>query len=597
MRLTRLFGPAPAEAIRAETAEPEECAFHLAARSELLFSVFPSGRDGWLPGGEPLQGFAVHATRALDSRLRRPASPRLVGLVGAGGSGKSTLFNQLVGRPASLAKILPHTTRGPVAAAAPGVDLSGLLSPLPMAEAGGTAPVRGELDRALAVRAEGLAGTERVLLDLPDLNTYAAREEGVLTATLLPWLDLALVVFSLESYDRSVLDRSLELLSALGTRRVLVFNRRGLRGPIAPRDLADLEARARDMGAEGPFFVPDTGDPSPARDDRSRLRELVLDSKGDGPLLEVRRRSLGEVVLDLSARALARHEARAGRIEAARAAFRRELDAARERLALDPMATIDGTGDRLAAAMADLRGLVGSPFELFRRLRRGEGFRVAFERTFSVEGRLAQFEEVVSGLSEVPPSRYVERMRDHFRNVASGLAHGYGRLVEEEASLFVDPACGHDLVGLIFEDAVAAMEHGFSEFRDQTVEYLRDQRRRLLGPGSRLESALAAGAFGLLFFDVVMPPVGTLAMVGGSYILARTVGPEVAPLLHRHREFLERSRQGLERSWDQLASGLGAHFMGGRSHLGRLAALPAEDRRALAAWLDRLRVVAERKAG
>ena len=77
------------------------CAAQLSGKSGALFSVFPASEGEAEETGQPTQGFCQHLTAALDTSLRHPEGPRVVGLLGAGGSGKSTLFNELVGSRAS----------------------------------------------------------------------------------------------------------------------------------------------------------------------------------------------------------------------------------------------------------------------------------------------------------------------------------------------------------------------------------------------------------------------------------------------------------------------------------------------------------------
>jgi hypothetical protein len=125
-RLRRVFGGGRVRAATLALPEnPGELGFALTSRAPVLFSVFPRrGEEADAPG-EPTQGFGVHLAHALHRRLKNPDGPCVVGLVGAGGAGKSSLFNELVGAPMSSVDILPHTTRGPLGVASEGMDVRG----------------------------------------------------------------------------------------------------------------------------------------------------------------------------------------------------------------------------------------------------------------------------------------------------------------------------------------------------------------------------------------------------------------------------------------------------------------------------------------
>ncbi|MGB0768816.1 MAG: GTPase, partial [Phycisphaeraceae bacterium] len=57
------------------------------------------------------RAFGVHLAHALHLRLRRPETPVVLGLLGAGGAGKSTLFNALLNRERAVIDATPGTTR------------------------------------------------------------------------------------------------------------------------------------------------------------------------------------------------------------------------------------------------------------------------------------------------------------------------------------------------------------------------------------------------------------------------------------------------------------------------------------------------------
>jgi hypothetical protein len=425
-----------------------------------------------------------------------------------------------------------------------------------------------------------LAGV--VLVDLPDLNTLAAADEGRITEAVLPWLDATVVVCSVESFDRTVMDGSLERLRSLGSELALVFNRKGCRGGVAPADLRDLQARAESLGAAGPFFVPDRRQEGQEPDDREALRAWVAARQG-GPRAG-RRRGLRDGATRLGREALARHEARAERAEAVLDQFKRGLAGLRGRVELDPVTVFP---EEVGHVVRDLRGLLGSPLEWLRRVMRGQGVVDAFQRTFQVERRLEELEAAVERLRGVPPGGYVERLEDHFRMVASSVARSYRAAVRDEPTLFVEMECRQDLVDALFVPHRAAAARGFTEYRDQVVAYLDHLREGMLGPSSKLERALATIVLLFLMVDVFVPGF-SFVLYSGGYLVTRTLGSELSGVLAEHRRLAERQRVELERCWDLLASGLEGHFLRGDRYFGRMEIMTRPERDVARAVLERL---------
>lgn len=587
--LSRLFGSPRGGRGGAAVLSLAECASELAGRAEELFSVFPPAREALEDGEAPNHAFCVHVARAFEFRVRAPEGPVVVGLLGAGGCGKSSLFNHLSGAAASRVDILPHTTRGPVAATGDRVPLTGLMAPLGLEPVKDDARSRGALDRVLVHRSPDFPFPGLVLVDLPDLNTQTAREEGTLTACLLPWLDAGLLVYSLESFDRVVMDRTLEFLGPLRTRLLVVFNRKDGRGPLAEADLADLKGRAADLEAAGPFVFPDLRDPAPARDDRGLLR-TTLDDLAEPGARTRRTEGLRATLVHLGRLALERHARQAGRAEDTRKRFVAELGDLRRRLELDPMAAVSSDGREMGLLLHDLQGLIGNPMELLRRWRRGQSVGEAFQNTFSIQARIGELEAAAEKLRGAEASAYVERLRRHFGNVASGLVHAYARLVGEDEDLFVERACRHDLPGRVFDDREAVIVHGFETFRDETVRYLSGLRERIESTGG-LETALTGLAYfalaaDMFFFTPGVASVGVLG--GGGWILVQVLGSDFQPVLRRHREFRRKQREGLDRATGLLAAGLEDHFLAEGCHFGRLKILAREDRERLGVLLGRL---------
>lgn len=592
--LSRFLGSAPRTSPSTLPASDPECAARLAARAPVLFSVFPRGGDEGPdrppPGAPPhlTQGFGVGLAHALAWRLGRDERPLAIGLVGAGGTGKSTVFNELTGAALSRTDVLPHTTLGPVVAAPRTLELDGFLAPLALDEAPEGAGSRGAIDRAVLARGGRPLSADLLLVDLPDLNTEAAHREGGLALTLLPWMDAVVFVTSLEAFDRTVADAALELAGTLGARLALVYNRKGQKGPLVARDQADLEARAARFQALGPYVFPNLRDKVPGRDDRDALRR-ALAGEARVPLKRRRTAALQAALVEMGKVALERHGERAGRAARVKGEFAAALASLARDLELDPMRAAPAG---VSTAIEDLRSWVGSPLELFRRLARGEGLGAAFARTFSVDARLGELDRTLKTLSETDPAAYADRLRDHFAALAGTVAGSYKALVAREPGLFVEPACTHDLEASIYGVHRPAVLRGFAAFRDETHRHLTGVRERMLGPGSRLERALAVVMLGVFVADIFVPGSSLLAVSGG-YLVLRGVAPELAAQLTEHRRLRERQRALLAASCEALARGLEQHFLAGDRHLGRLEVLPEPERLELAGLLDRLAAAAD----
>jgi hypothetical protein len=198
----------------------------------------------------------------LAARFARahPQAPALAGLVGGASSGKSSLFNTLLAEERSRVSAHAHETRGPIAALPRAhaarvrawIEAGELLGGLALEEAGGAGdPSAGAPDRvAIAEHAlPELAGV--ALLDLPDVTSQRALEEGSLAWRLLPWLDLVLVTVDEERwYDAEVFRASAAASRELGARCFVVFNRTEAGEPLTPAERAQLLEHARRQGAE-----------------------------------------------------------------------------------------------------------------------------------------------------------------------------------------------------------------------------------------------------------------------------------------------------------------------------------------------------------
>jgi hypothetical protein len=196
---------------------------------------------------------------AVGFRRARPEAPPLAGLLGGASSGKSSLFNTLLGEERSRVSAHAHETRGPLAAVprawAPRVRAwlaaGELLTDLKPEEGVGGAPSAGSPGQLVLFEHDRpeLAGV--VLLDLPDVTSQRALEEGSLAWRLLPWLDLLVVTLDEERwFDAEVFAGSAAAARELGARAFAVFNRTEGGEPLGPGELARLQEHAIRQGAE-----------------------------------------------------------------------------------------------------------------------------------------------------------------------------------------------------------------------------------------------------------------------------------------------------------------------------------------------------------
>jgi len=199
---------------------------------------------------------AVEAVRALRFRSHFTADaspnghtkirpPLLVGIVGGASSGKSTVFNNILGgRPASRVSAKGHSTRGPIlalhdqrhVAMQSALDRRLLLPAFRHQSISLDANVDGETDLLCVVRHHRGDLQDVLLFDMPDFTSEPARLEGDIALACLPWFDRILVLVDNERlFDRQTIQRMRDESEQFAQERVVLFNR------VATSRLTDAE--------------------------------------------------------------------------------------------------------------------------------------------------------------------------------------------------------------------------------------------------------------------------------------------------------------------------------------------------------------------
>lgn len=211
----------------------------------------------------PWQEQAQQAVCAL--RFRRQAAAagqpvQLAAIVGGASSGKSTVFNNLLGgHRVSLVTIRSHATRGLIVAAHQKqydrldrwLNHDRILLPTLESQPGRLdADLQGRPEAATVVQHD-VAGFENTLLiDTADFTSSTAEREGDVTLSLLPWFDRLVVIVDHERwFDRQVVDQLALLAGRFAQPRAVIFNRTS-EEVLAEPDRSRLEEQARHLGAE-----------------------------------------------------------------------------------------------------------------------------------------------------------------------------------------------------------------------------------------------------------------------------------------------------------------------------------------------------------
>lgn len=186
--------------------------------------------------------------------------PVMVAMVGGASSGKSTVFNNLLGgHLASRIAAQGHTTLGPILAAHEThrqllerlFDRHELLPGYHHVLVGLDSNATGEIGTVVTLFHTMDAFRDVLLFDLPDFTSEDARRDGDITLSLLPWFDRVIVVVDHERwFDRQSVSQLHAESARYGQQRWVVFNR-AHSGLPEGEVLASLDRQADRLGANG----------------------------------------------------------------------------------------------------------------------------------------------------------------------------------------------------------------------------------------------------------------------------------------------------------------------------------------------------------
>lgn len=292
----------------------------------------------------PWKQVDAHACAALRMQSPQAGFVPIVGLVGGASSGKSTLFNSLIGCEASLISAHAHETLGPIIAvhARREAQLSdwlerGLLF-------GGFKPLRisqptptGGASDAVHFWTHDCRPLEDVLLcDLPDVTSQSSAQEGEVTRNLLPYFDGLVVVVDEERwFDAAVFEDFLTFARTFAPQVLVVFNRTEPGSALSAEErarLAEVAGRGRASGHCICPYQPGSGYRPVAAETRAELLAWM-----HGLKVAVRRRALADYLRDRANAVIAENLARAERFER----LLRRVDDRLAEVAADTSLTLD----------------------------------------------------------------------------------------------------------------------------------------------------------------------------------------------------------------------------------------------------------------
>ena len=247
---------------------------------------------------EEMSHFLNYVTLAAFRHQLGEDRPLLIGFIGCTGTGKSTIFNSLVGRTISETGWQAHNTCGPVL-----ISHKDFLSRVESKEsqngrllfpylkrdvqhlnANTLFKSNGQADSLNIAIVDDPLWKKRVLIDLPDINTTLAKDEQLIAQQVMPWLDIVIFVVDDETLYHREYENPTELSKELKQSCICVLNNRG-------RDRVELDHP--DVKGVMQFFGVDTihvlppityGDRFQDEEPFIRFRNTIFDSYKKGEI-------------------------------------------------------------------------------------------------------------------------------------------------------------------------------------------------------------------------------------------------------------------------------------------------------------------------
>lgn len=458
--------------------------------------------------------------------------PPTVALVGGASSGKSTVFNNLLGgRNLSRITAKGHATLGPILAVhedqreAVAKWLSrGLLLPgFEVDQAGdGGGPVQGAPSSLAVCYHLESSLRDVLLLDTPDFTSEAARLEGDVLLALLPWFDRVIVVIDHERwFDRQSISHLRAHSNAFGQQRFALFNATQ-EEKLTEADKEALNKQAARVEAVGHQLL-----------DYRRGRGLCVFPPGTfdevvsfarGPAVD-RNDALVRVAAEAANRVLNQNEERIAR-----------LDQLRDKLQAAARRVLPATDDCMTSLMtADERSQMDVVSRVFR-LRRSKSWLSA--QTRRIEGALKRVPLVGSFVrqrapllddQDVDPNDRRAIGLAFFESIAKRQAHELQRAVHrsqfwDEISRWTDLAPG-DIEFAWTEELRDAVRQDIAHFDEALGAWNERVKAECRGLAPNIGGAVSAGVLGVAIALVaVQGPIAALTLVAAKGALAAAAG-------------------------------------------------------------------------
>lgn len=471
--------------------------------------------------------WAAAAAGRLAANAWAEALPPMVAIVGGASSGKSTVFNNLLaGHQPSSVTAKGHATLGPIlavherhrAAVAPLRSDEALWPGYRAAEIELEAATPGDPHTVCLVVHGVDAAADVLLFDMPDFTSDAARREGDITMSLLPWFDALVVVVDHERwFDRQSISQLRTESVRFGQRRMALFNRTA-EGELQPQDRAALAEQAQQLTAESMLILEFRRGRGFCRFPPGTLDEVGRFLRGRrGDRAKALRHALREAAGDVLNQNAERTARLAALDDSLRAAVERRLPTGAQ--CMTALMTADERRNLDAAARV-LRLHQSSQWltEQSRRWQR-------FFRQVPVFGALVPEEESIPVVAEHRDRIQVARIYQEtlVRRLAAELRQG------ERSSLFWEEIRRWTGMEPPLRDEVAvdstAMEVATRVFDGAMKQWVEKVEKECAGLSPHIKGALGIGTIGLALILIAAPgPLAALTIVAAKSAVAGALG-------------------------------------------------------------------------